>query len=176
MFGGWEDLKEHVAFLVGMTFVQFCLVCQMCTFLDWHVLLTVTHVLVTFRLDYCNGLYMRLPLKSVRKLQLYRMQWHWYLCVLIEHHIIMLVLWELHWLQFASSSNSRFWFNFPNWFMAWEWAIWGLPFLDILAHSIGSGRADMLQVSLARNIPLVGPWRRAFSIMTLALWNISPLP
>lgn len=34
------------------------------------VLLVVTHVLVTFPLEYCNVLYMGLPLRSSQKLQL----------------------------------------------------------------------------------------------------------
>ena len=43
---------------------------QLRPFLEMSDLATVTHALVTSRLDYCNALYVGLPLKSVRKLQL----------------------------------------------------------------------------------------------------------
>lgn len=46
------------------------LVCQLHPFLDWGPLQTVTHTLVALQLDYCNVLYVGLPLKTTQKLQL----------------------------------------------------------------------------------------------------------
>lgn len=37
---------------------------QLHLFLEKKALLFVTHALVTFQLDYCNGLYVGLPLKN----------------------------------------------------------------------------------------------------------------
>ena len=50
-----------------VAFAQLKLVCQLCPFLERSDLATVTHALVTSQLDYCNALYMGLPLESVWK-------------------------------------------------------------------------------------------------------------
>ena len=64
------SLDVQVSALARSAFSQLKLVHQLHPFLAMSDLATVTHALVTFRLDHCNMLYMGLPLKSVRKLQL----------------------------------------------------------------------------------------------------------
>ena len=49
---------------------QLRVVCQLQPFLEQEALRTVTYALVISHIDYCNAIYMGLPLKSIRKLQL----------------------------------------------------------------------------------------------------------
>ena len=51
-------------------FYQLQLVAQLRPYLDRNNLASVVYALVTSKLDYCNALYVGLPLKTVRKLQL----------------------------------------------------------------------------------------------------------
>ena len=66
-----RSLDAQVSAVARNVFAQLKLLCQLCPFLEMSNLATVTHALVTSRLDYCNVLYVGLPLKSVRKLQLW---------------------------------------------------------------------------------------------------------
>lgn len=50
-------------------FHQHRLVCQLCLLLQQKVLAMVMHVIVTSKHDYCNMLYVVLPLEPVWKLQ-----------------------------------------------------------------------------------------------------------
>lgn len=61
---------EQMAVVARSAFAQLYLVPQLHLFLDWQVLVTITHVLVISRLDYDNVLYMGLPLKNIWKLLL----------------------------------------------------------------------------------------------------------
>ncbi|KAF7245360.1 RNA-directed DNA polymerase from mobile element jockey [Varanus komodoensis] len=62
--------EAQVMAVVRSTFLQLRLIHQLRPFLENDCLATVTHALVTSRLDYCNALYMSIPLKMVRILQL----------------------------------------------------------------------------------------------------------
>ena len=64
------SLDTEVSAVARSAFAQLKLVRQLCPFLEMLDLATVTHALVTSQLDCCNTLYVGLPLKSVRKLQL----------------------------------------------------------------------------------------------------------
>ncbi|XP_060539382.1 uncharacterized protein LOC132709511 [Pantherophis guttatus] len=64
------SLEEHLTAVTRRIFHQVRLIRQLRPFLDRDSLHTVTHALVTSRLDYCNALYMGLPLRSTRRLQL----------------------------------------------------------------------------------------------------------
>ena len=59
------SLDVKVSAVARSAFAQLKLVCQLRLFLEMLDLATVTHALVTCRLDYCNMLYVRLPLKTV---------------------------------------------------------------------------------------------------------------
>ncbi|XP_061451815.1 uncharacterized protein LOC133369973 [Rhineura floridana] len=64
------SLEAQVASVARSAFYQLRLVAQLRPYLDREHLTSVIHALVTSRLDYCNALYVGLPLKTVRKLQL----------------------------------------------------------------------------------------------------------
>ncbi|KAF7254666.1 Gastrin-releasing peptide receptor [Varanus komodoensis] len=64
------SLEAQVTAVARSAFLQLQLIHQLCPFLENDCLVTVTHVLVTSRLDFCNALFLGLPLKTVRILQL----------------------------------------------------------------------------------------------------------
>uniref|UniRef100_A0A803SUT5 Reverse transcriptase domain-containing protein n=1 Tax=Anolis carolinensis TaxID=28377 RepID=A0A803SUT5_ANOCA len=63
-------LEAQVSAVAGRAFAQLKLVRQLRPYLEKSDLTRVVHALVTSRLDYCNALYVGLPLKTARKLQL----------------------------------------------------------------------------------------------------------
>ena len=64
------SLEAQVDSVARSTWNQLRMICQLWPFLDIDNLATVVHVLVTPQLDYCNALYVGLPLKMTWKLQL----------------------------------------------------------------------------------------------------------
>uniref|UniRef100_A0A803SWN1 Reverse transcriptase domain-containing protein n=1 Tax=Anolis carolinensis TaxID=28377 RepID=A0A803SWN1_ANOCA len=64
------SLDAQVSAVAGRAFAQLKLVRQLRPYLEKSDLTMVVHALVTSRMDYCNALYVGLPLKTVRKLQL----------------------------------------------------------------------------------------------------------
>ncbi|KAF7252767.1 putative RNA-directed DNA polymerase from transposon BS [Varanus komodoensis] len=64
------SLEAQVTEVVRSAFLQLQLVHQLHPYLENYCLATVTHALVTSRLDFCNTLYVGLPLKMVQILQL----------------------------------------------------------------------------------------------------------
>ncbi|KAF7242143.1 putative RNA-directed DNA polymerase from transposon BS [Varanus komodoensis] len=64
------SLEAQVTAVARSAFLQLQLIHQLRPYLDKHCLAMVTHALVTSQLDYCNALYVGLPLKSVCILQL----------------------------------------------------------------------------------------------------------
>ena len=64
------SLEAQVDSMAWSTWGQLWLICQLRPVLDRDNLTIVVHALVTYRLDYCNALYVGLPLKMTQKLQL----------------------------------------------------------------------------------------------------------
>ncbi|KAF7248769.1 Transcription elongation factor A protein 2 [Varanus komodoensis] len=64
------SLEAQVTAVARSAFLQLRLIHQLRPFLENDCLATVTHALVTSRLDFCNALYVGLPLKTVWILQL----------------------------------------------------------------------------------------------------------
>ena len=58
-------LEAQVDSVAWGTFLQLQKLCQLWPYLDERSLMTVTRALVTSSTDYCNVLYMGLPLKTV---------------------------------------------------------------------------------------------------------------
>ncbi|KAF7252606.1 putative RNA-directed DNA polymerase from transposon BS [Varanus komodoensis] len=80
------------------TFLQLRLIHQLRPFLENDCLATVTHTLVTSRLDFCNVLYMGLPLKMLQILQLVQNRAARLLTGTGRCSHITPVLHQLHWL------------------------------------------------------------------------------
>ena len=92
------SLDAQVSVVSRSAFTQLKLVHQLHLFLEMLGLATVTHALVTSRLDYCNTLYVGLPLKMVRKLQLVKNSAAKLLTGSSYREHITHLLQELHWL------------------------------------------------------------------------------
>ncbi|KAF7251302.1 putative uncharacterized transposon-derived protein F52C9.6, partial [Varanus komodoensis] len=58
------SLEAQVTEVARSAFFQLQLIHQLCPYLEYDCLATVTHTLVTSRLDFCNMLYVGLPLKT----------------------------------------------------------------------------------------------------------------
>ncbi|KAF7244380.1 putative RNA-directed DNA polymerase from transposon BS [Varanus komodoensis] len=92
------SLEAQVTAVARSAFLQLWLIHQLCPYLEYNCLVTVTHALVTSRLDFCNTLYVGLPLKTVRILQLVQNR-AVRLLTGTGHYVHMTpVLRQLHWL------------------------------------------------------------------------------
>ncbi|KAF7251291.1 Dystrophin, partial [Varanus komodoensis] len=92
------SLEAQVMAVVRSTFLQLRLIHQLRPFLENGCLATVTHALVTSQLDFCNVLYVGLPLKTVRILQLVQNRAARLLMGTGRCSHITPVLCQLHWL------------------------------------------------------------------------------
>ncbi|KAF7246618.1 Mitochondrial tRNA-specific 2-thiouridylase 1 [Varanus komodoensis] len=92
------SLEAQVTAVARSAFLQLRLIHQLRLFLENDCLATVTHTLVTSRLDFCNALYVGLPLKTVRILQLVQNRAARLLTGTGRCSHITPVLRQLHWL------------------------------------------------------------------------------
>ncbi|KAF7249222.1 Follistatin-related protein 4, partial [Varanus komodoensis] len=91
-------LEAQVTVVARSAFLQLWLIHQLCPYLENNCVATVTHILVTSRLDFCNVLYVGLPLKMVRILQLVQNRAARLLTGTGRCSHITPVLRQLHWL------------------------------------------------------------------------------
>ena len=73
-------------------------IAQLHSCLDVGILTTLVHALIVLRLDYCNALYMGLPLRLMRKLQMVQNVVVRLLTGVRKHQHISPTLAALHWL------------------------------------------------------------------------------
>ncbi|KAF7240555.1 Thromboxane-A synthase [Varanus komodoensis] len=92
------SLEAQVTAVARSAFLQLWLIHQLRPFLEHDCLATVTHTLVTSRLVFCNVLYVGLPLKTVRILQLVQNRAARLLTGTGHCSHITPVLRQLHWL------------------------------------------------------------------------------
>uniref|UniRef100_A0A803TEJ9 Reverse transcriptase domain-containing protein n=1 Tax=Anolis carolinensis TaxID=28377 RepID=A0A803TEJ9_ANOCA len=94
-------LETQVSAVAGRAFAQLKLVRQLRPYLEKSDLTMVVHALVTSRLDYCNALYVGLPLKTAWKLQLVQRSAARLLTGANYRARSMPLFKELHWLPFT---------------------------------------------------------------------------
>ncbi|KAF7236821.1 Serine protease 27 [Varanus komodoensis] len=92
------SLEAQVTAVARSAFLQLRLIHQLRPYLENDCLATVTHALVTSRLDFCNALYVGLPLKTVRILQLVQNRAARLLTGTGRYVHMTPVLRQLHWL------------------------------------------------------------------------------
>ncbi|KAF7243052.1 putative RNA-directed DNA polymerase from transposon BS [Varanus komodoensis] len=93
------SLEAQVTAVARSAFFQLRLIHQLRPYLEYDCLATMTHALVTPRLDFCNALYVGLPLKTVRILQFVQNRAA-RLLMGTGHYVHMTpVLRQLHWLS-----------------------------------------------------------------------------
>ncbi|KAF7252107.1 putative RNA-directed DNA polymerase from transposon BS [Varanus komodoensis] len=92
------SLEAQVTAAARSAFLQLRLIHQLRRYLEYDCLATVTHALVTSRLDFCNALYVGLPLKTVRILQLVQNRAARLLTGTGRYVHMTPVLRQLHWL------------------------------------------------------------------------------
>ncbi|KAF7253392.1 ERI1 exoribonuclease 3 [Varanus komodoensis] len=92
------SLEAQVTAVARNAFLQLRLINQLRPYLEYDCLATVIHALVTSRLDFCNALYVGLPLKTVRTLQLVQNRAARLLTGMGRYAYMTPVLRQLHWL------------------------------------------------------------------------------
>ncbi|KAF7249630.1 putative RNA-directed DNA polymerase from transposon BS [Varanus komodoensis] len=92
------SLEAQVTAVARNAFFQLRLIHQLRPYLEYDCLATVTHALVTSRLDFCDALYVGLPLKTVQILQLVQNRAARLLTGTGRYVHMTPVLRQLHWL------------------------------------------------------------------------------
>ncbi|KAF7249404.1 5-hydroxytryptamine receptor 4, partial [Varanus komodoensis] len=101
------SLEAQVTAVARSAFLQLQLIHQLCPFLENDCLATVIHALVTSRLDFCNALYVGLPLKTVRIFQLLQNRAARLLMGTGRCSHITPVLRQLHWLPIGVQAQFK---------------------------------------------------------------------
>ncbi|XP_058011152.1 uncharacterized protein LOC131184144 [Ahaetulla prasina] len=170
------SLEEHLTAVSRRAFYQVRLVRQLRPFLDRDALCTVTHALVTSRLDYCNALYMGLPLKGIRRLQLVQNAAARVIDGAPRGSHITPILRRLHWLPVAFRVRFKV---LVTTFKALHGIGPGYLRDRLLRPNtshrpVRSHREGLLRVPSARQCRLATPRGRAFSVGAPTLWNDLP--
>ncbi|XP_061477657.1 uncharacterized protein LOC133382019 [Rhineura floridana] len=176
LFGPSLSLEAQVASVARNAFYHLRFVAQLRPYLDSDNLASVVHALVTSRLDYCNALYVGLPLKTVRKLQLVqnaaarlltRTRW--------SAHITP-VLARLHWLPICFRAR------FKVLVLTYK-ALHGVGPQYLVEHlsryeptrSLRSISKALLRVPTHQDARRIVIRSRAFSVVAPELWNSLPV-
>ncbi|KAF7254640.1 putative RNA-directed DNA polymerase from transposon BS [Varanus komodoensis] len=101
------SLEAQVTVAARSAFLQLRLINQLRPYLEYDCLATVTHALVTSRLDFCNALYVGLPLKTVRTLQLVQNRAARLLTGTGRYAHMTPVLRQLHWLPIEARAQFK---------------------------------------------------------------------
>nr|XP_060618433.1 uncharacterized protein LOC132767443 [Anolis sagrei ordinatus] len=139
-------------------------------------LATVVHALVTSRLDYCNALYVGLPLKTARKLQLVQRAAAMVLTGAGRREHTTPLLYQLHWLPISYRTQFKV---LALAFKALNGS--GPTYLSERisayqpARTLRSSGEALLSIPPASQVRLAGTRDRAFSVVAPRLWNALPI-
>ncbi|KAF7250405.1 Vacuolar protein sorting-associated protein 13A [Varanus komodoensis] len=169
------SLEAQVTAVARSAFFQLRLIHQLRPYLEYDCLATVTHALVTSRLDFCNALYVGLPLKMVRILQLVQNRAARLLTGTGRYVHMTPVLRQLHWLPIEVRAQ------FKVLVITYK-ALNGLgpgylkeclrPYMP--TRPLRSAGEALLREPSVKEIRRIGTRRRAFSAVAPNLWNALP--
>uniref|UniRef100_A0A8C6XR48 Reverse transcriptase domain-containing protein n=1 Tax=Naja naja TaxID=35670 RepID=A0A8C6XR48_NAJNA len=169
-------LEEQVGAVARGAFAQVRLVRQLRPFLDRDALRTVTHALVTSRLDYCNALYLGLPLHTIRRLQLVQNAAARAVMGVSRFSHVSPLLRCLHWLPVAL--RVRFKVLTLTYKVLHDMGPYYLRERLLPTSNtnrpVRSHRQGLLGVPSAGQCRLAVPRRRAYSVAVPELWNQLP--
>ncbi|KAF7247959.1 putative RNA-directed DNA polymerase from transposon BS [Varanus komodoensis] len=169
------SLEAQVTAVARSAFLQLRLIHQLRPYLEYDCLETVTHALVTSCLDFCNALYVGLPLKMVRILQLVQNRAARLLTGTGRYVHMTPVLRQLHWLPIEVRAQ------FKVLVMTYK-ALNGLGpgYLKKRLHPympsppLRSAGEALLREPSVEEVRRVVTRRRAFSAVAPKLWNALP--
>ncbi|XP_061442164.1 cytochrome c oxidase subunit NDUFA4 isoform X1 [Rhineura floridana] len=169
------SMEAQISAVSRAAWYQLHLIRRLQPYLPVHQLPLVVHALVTSRLDYCNALYVGIPLKTVRKLQLIQNAAARLLTNSRRRDHITPVLFDLHWL--------------PVVFRA-QFKVLVLTFKSLhgsspvylterlqrhqLCRPTRSATQGRLSIPPTKTARLAGTRERAFSVAAPTLWNSLP--
>ncbi|KAF7254388.1 Parkin coregulated gene protein [Varanus komodoensis] len=169
------SLEAQVTAVARSAFLQLRLIHQLRPYLENDCLATVTHALVTSRLDFCNALYLGLPLKTVRILQLVQNRAARLLTGTGRYVHMTPVLRQLHWLPIEVRAQ------FKVLVMTYK-ALNGLgpgylkerlhPYMP--SRPLRSAGEALLREPSVEEVRRVVTRRKAFSEVAPKLWNALP--
>ncbi|XP_061460454.1 uncharacterized protein LOC133373973 [Rhineura floridana] len=162
------SLEAQVASVARSAFYQFRLVAQLRPYLD-------REHLVTSRLDYCSALYVGLPLKTVRKLQLVQNAAARLITGTKRSEHVTPILARLHWLPIC------FWARFKVLVLTYK-ALHGTGpqyLMECLSRyeptrTLCSTLKALLQMPTQKDARKATTRKRAFSVAAPELWNTLP--
>ncbi|XP_053100645.1 uncharacterized protein LOC128322765 [Hemicordylus capensis] len=168
-------LEAQVEVVARGAFAWLRLARQLRPFLEKADLATETHALVTSQLDYCDTLFVGLPLKNIWKLQLVQNAAARVLSGAAWWEHITPILKELHWLPVCFRVQFKvlvLTFNALNGLGPGYLRDHLLP--RVAAHLMRSSEGALLQVPTMREVRLLCMQDRAFSVAAPRLWNALP--
>ncbi|XP_078241606.1 uncharacterized protein LOC140704410 [Pogona vitticeps] len=168
-------LEAQVDSVSRGAFLQLRRIYQLRPYLDEQNLAAVTHALVTTRLDYCNALYVGLPLKTVRRLQLAQNRAARLVSGAAARTHITPVLKNLHWLPVAARAQFKvltLTYKALNGLGPGYLKDRLLPYVP--ARPLRSGQEALLKVPSLKEVKGMACRNRAFSVVAPQLWNTLP--
>ncbi|XP_078242497.1 uncharacterized protein LOC140704941 [Pogona vitticeps] len=168
-------METQVASVVRSAFFHLWRIVRLRPYLDTGALTTLVHALVISRLDHCNALYVGLPLRLIRKLQMVQNAAAKLLTGGRKYHHISPILARLHWLSI------RFRIDFKVLMLTYK-ALYGLGprYLAERLHPPSSTRITRtsqevrLRSLTPREARREKTRNRAFSAVSPHLWNNLP--
>nr|XP_060608896.1 uncharacterized protein LOC132760735 [Anolis sagrei ordinatus] len=173
------SLEPQVSAVAGRAYAQLKLVHQLRPYLGKSDLATVVHALVTSQIDYCNALYVGLPLKTVRKLQLVQRAAVRLLTGASYREHTTPLLCQLHWLpvQFRAQFNlfsSEHNLTYKTLYGSGAVYLSERISLYVPPRSLRSSGEALFSTPPLSQVRLVGTRSRAFSVVAPHLWNSFP--
>lgn len=165
-FLGFTDpLRENLAAVPKTAFAEAQLVHQLCSFLDWLALQRATCALVTWQLNYCKTLYVKLPLKSTRKLQLVQNEMVQARVMGLPQHVYVSLMLHKFWVWFKVLiiACKALYCMRPDYLR--DWLV-----RTVFAWPVWSNRMGIIQVPSIKQCYLLGHRKYAFSVRLPPWW------